>query len=59
MRLGKSATFNMNTILSALFLTVLIAVTPFTLVFHNMYAHFGILGIDFSNEEDQQHGQVE
>ncbi len=55
----KHSTFKMNSILSALFLTVLIAVTPFTPVFNNMYAHLGILGIDFSDEEDQQLGQGE
>jgi len=55
----KQLTFKMNSILSGLFLTVLIAVTPFTPVFNNMYAHLGILGIDFSNEEDPELGQGE
>jgi hypothetical protein len=55
----KHSTFKMNSIISALLLAVLIAVTPFTPVFNNMYAHFGILGIDFSNEEDPELGQGE
>jgi len=55
----KQSIFKLNTVLSGLFLTILIVVTPFTPVFNNMYAHLGILGIDFSNEENPELGQGE
>ena len=50
---NKKSSFKINTMVSGLFLVILIAVTPFTPVFHNMYAHLGILGIDFSNKENE------
>ena len=52
----KKPTFKLNAIFSGFFLILLIAVTPFSPVFHNMYAHLGILGIDISNNEQTDLG---
>lgn len=50
----KERTFKMNAMVSGLLLAVFLAVTPFTPVFNNMYAHLGILGIEISNNDPDE-----
>ena len=49
--LKKDSTFKLNALMSSLFLGILLVATPFTPVFQNMYAHFDILGLDYSKDK--------
>ena len=57
--LKKNSTFKLNALMSSLFLAILLIATPFTPVFQNMYAHFDILGLDYSKEDPEKETDVE
>lgn len=53
----KQYIFKLNSIISTLFLALLIVVTPFTPVFNNMYAHLDILGINLTKDVELEYDE--